>query len=85
MCRNQAEKAPVHHGSCTDTMRLMFRDLCIQQGDIGVVAVVLPSPLPAWALALDVGKIEVDDLQGEGLLLDRPPGPAHDVRKRQLS
>ena len=34
-------------------------DFLVQQGHIRVVEVVLPSPLPAWALSLDAGEIEV--------------------------
>jgi len=34
-------------------------DFLVQQGHIRVVEVVMPSPLPAWALSLDAGEIEV--------------------------
>lgn len=34
-------------------------DFLVQQGHIRVVDVVVPSPLPAWAHALDMGEIEV--------------------------
>ena len=34
-------------------------DFLVQQGHIGVVEVVLPTPLPAWAQSLDAGEIEV--------------------------
>jgi predicted nucleic acid-binding protein len=34
-------------------------DFLVQQGDIRMVEVVVPSPLPAWAHPLDAGEIEV--------------------------
>ena len=34
-------------------------DFLVQQEHIRVVEVVMPSPLPAWALSLDAGEIEV--------------------------
>jgi len=34
-------------------------DFMIQQGHIRIVDVTLPSPLPAWAQAIDIGELEV--------------------------